>query len=112
MNGRLNFEITLIRIPVLAHPNPKPYLCGFIMPGAPVFLHHNWDVTCLDYIRLRQHYEAALTLWDHVILPSKGALANSPPAVLEMKNKALEERNAAEERMILHQRTCPICIPR
>jgi hypothetical protein len=31
---------------------------------------------------------------------------------LEMKKKALEERNAAEERMILHQRTCPICIPR
>jgi hypothetical protein len=45
-------------------------------------------------------------------LSSQGALENPPPAVLEMKKKALQERNAAEERMILHQRTCPICIPR
>jgi len=69
------------------------------------------EVACPDYIRLRQHHEAALTHWEHV-LSSQGALENPPPAVLEMKKKALEERNAAEERMILHQRTCPICIPR
>jgi hypothetical protein len=69
-------------------------------------------MACDQYTRLRQHYEAALTHWEHVILSSQGALANSPPAVLEMKKKALEERNAAEERMVLHQRTCPVCIPK
>jgi hypothetical protein len=68
-------------------------------------------MACDRYNRLRQHHEAALTHWEHV-LSSQGALENSPPAVVEMKKKALEERNAAEERMVLHQRTCPVCIPK
>ena len=57
-------------------------------------------------------HDGLFRLWEHVILSSQGALPNSPPAVLEMKKKALQERNAAEERMILHQRTCPICNPK
>jgi hypothetical protein len=48
-------------------------------------------MACDQYIRLRQHYEAALTHWEHVILSSQGAFENSPPAVVEMKKKALEE---------------------
>jgi hypothetical protein len=52
-------------------------------------------MACDQYIRLRQHYEAALTHLEHV-LSSQGALENSPPVVVEMKKKALEERNAAE----------------
>jgi hypothetical protein len=79
-----------------------------MVPGC---ITHNWIMTCDQYIRLRQHYEAALAHWEHV-LKSQGALENSPPAVVEMKKKALEERNAAEERMVLHQRTCPVCIPK
>jgi hypothetical protein len=72
----------------------------------------DWTMECHEYIRLRQHHEAALTHWEQVILSSQGALPNLPPAVSEMKKKALQERNAAEERMILHQRTCPICNPK
>jgi hypothetical protein len=68
-------------------------------------------MACHEYIRLRQHHEAALTHWGTSYCRRKVPFPNSPPAVLEMKKKALQERNAAEERMIIHQRTCPICNP-
>jgi hypothetical protein len=68
-------------------------------------------MACDQYIRLRQHYEAALTDWEHVLL-SQGARENSPPAVVEMKKKALEVRNAAKERMDVHKLSCPFCNPK
>jgi hypothetical protein len=68
-------------------------------------------MACDQYIRLGQHYEAALTHWEHV-LSSQGALENSLPAVVEMKKKAREERNAAKERMDVHRLSCPFCNPK
>jgi hypothetical protein len=52
---------------------------------------HNWAMPCSEYIRLRQHHEAALTHWEHVQLSLCGA--NTSPAVLEVKKKAWDERN-------------------
>jgi hypothetical protein len=63
--------------------------------------HHSWTMECHEYIRLRQHYEAALRHWGHVAL-SPGAESNSARALLaaEVKQKALEERNAANDRSV------------
>jgi hypothetical protein len=47
-----------------------------------------------EYPRLLQHYEMALRRWS---------------ARIE-KKKALDERDAAKERLNRHVRTCPTCI--
>jgi hypothetical protein len=68
---------------------------------------------CRQYIQLRRHYEAALSRWEHVtLLP--GVESNSAPAPLaaEIKQKALEERNASGDRMCLHKRTFSVCTPK
>ena len=59
---------------------------------------------CYQHIRLRQHYEAALRRWEQI---ERNTSANRLAA--EVKSKALEERNAAKERMILHKQSCLIC---
>jgi hypothetical protein len=50
---------------------------------------------CHEHIRLRHHYEAALLHWGRVLL-STITVASGAPARLaaEVKQKALEERNA------------------
>jgi hypothetical protein len=70
-------------------------------------------MACYEYIRLRQHYEASLRHWGHVLL-SSGAEPIGAPARLaaEVKQKALEERNAANDRMCLHKLNCPVCNPK
>jgi hypothetical protein len=67
---------------------------------------------CHGYIRLRQHYEAVLRHWGQVIL-SPGAESNSATARLaaEIKQRAFEERNAANERMYLTSRLARPVIP-
>ena len=52
------------------------------------------QVKCYQYMRLRQHYEAALRRWKQIAWNTS---ANRVAA--EVKYKALEERNAAKERM-------------
>jgi hypothetical protein len=66
-----------------------------------------------EYIRLRHHYEAALRHRGHVFL-SSGAEPIGARARLaaEIKQKAFEERNAAYERMCIHEKTCPVCNPK
>jgi hypothetical protein len=68
---------------------------------------------CHEYKRLRHHYEAALRRWEHVTF-SPGAESNSTAARLaaEIKQKALEERNEAGNRMFPHKRTCSVCNPK
>jgi hypothetical protein len=65
---------------------------------------------CFEHIQLRQHYEAALRHWEHVIL-LPGTEVNSTTARLatEIMQKALQERNEAGNRMFLHKRTCWVC---
>jgi hypothetical protein len=67
--------------------------------------------SCSEYLRLRQHYEAALRRWAQVELPSKKREVFDAPARLaaEVKQKALNERDAANERMRLHEQNCSIC---
>jgi hypothetical protein len=67
---------------------------------------------CFEHIQLRHHYEAALQYWEHVIVLLE-AESNSTAGRLaaQIKQKALEERNEAGNRMFLHKRTCSVCTP-
>jgi hypothetical protein len=68
------------------------------------------SMACPEYNRLRQHYEAALRHWGHVLLSPVAEGFGAPAA--EVKQKALAERNEAIDRMILHKQTCPVCNPK
>jgi hypothetical protein len=69
-------------------------------------------VACYQYLRLRQHYEAALRRREQVEWASnKNRFVDTSANRLaaEVKYKALEERNAAKDRMTLHKQSCPVC---
>jgi hypothetical protein len=67
-------------------------------------------MTCPEYERLRQLYEAALRHWGHLLWSSKADVPSVPARLLsEMKQRAFFERNEAHERMLAHQRSCNTC---
>jgi hypothetical protein len=54
-------------------------------------------MSCPEYNRLRQHYEAALRYWGHVLLSPDANLVGAPARqATEIKQKAYTERNAAK----------------
>jgi hypothetical protein len=70
-------------------------------------------MACHEYIRLRQHYEAALRHWGHVLLsPVTGPTGAAARLAAEIKQKAFVERNAAYDRMCIHKKTCSVCNPK
>jgi hypothetical protein len=70
-------------------------------------------MSCPEYNRLRQHYEAALRYWGHVLLSPDANLVGAPARqATEIKQKAYTERNAAKERLGAHMLTCPACNPK
>jgi hypothetical protein len=68
-------------------------------------------ISCSEYARLRQLYEAALRHWGQILLSSEGTeLVGAPKRLaIELKQKALYERDAADGRMRLHKQSCPVC---
>jgi hypothetical protein len=66
---------------------------------------------CSEYARLSQHYEAALRRWAQAESCSDKSEPFDAPRrlAIEIEKKALEERNAARQRMDLHKRSCPTC---
>jgi hypothetical protein len=66
---------------------------------ADLSLHLSRDGLC-EYARLRQRYEASLRQWGQALQASQGTIGD-PPAKLavQTEQKALEERNAANNRM-------------
>jgi hypothetical protein len=77
-----------------------------VPPGASgVKLVH---MACLEKVRLKQLYEASLRRW--------GQIHHGPPQssdntwlFQEVKRRALIERDAAKDRLELHQRLCEVC---
>jgi hypothetical protein len=67
---------------------------------------------CSEYVRLRQHYEAALRRWAQLGLSAEEEHKEDfvdTTVRLAVKQKAFEERNAAYVRIALHERNCRIC---
>jgi hypothetical protein len=66
---------------------------------------------CTKYLQLSQHYEAALRRWSQADSSLHKAELSGAARRLgqEVEKKALEERNAAYARMVLHKQNCPTC---
>jgi hypothetical protein len=65
---------------------------------------------CPEYVRLRQHYESALRHWGEVLLSQDSELVGPGGRQrAQLKQNVLEERDAANERMRVHKRSCPAC---
>jgi hypothetical protein len=64
----------------------------------------------MEYVRLRQLYVAALRRWGQIPTWKDTELAGvAARQAVQLKQRALEERDAANERMRLHQRSCSEC---
>ena len=57
------------------------------------------NMACAEYLRLNQHYGAALRRWAQTIFVSKTIESYVP-----VRLRTLHERNAAKERMVLQSR--------
>jgi hypothetical protein len=67
-------------------------------------------MTCLEYVRLRQIYEAALRHWGQLMWSAKVAVPGVPERLdAETKQRAFFARNEAGERLSARQRSCPVC---
>ena len=66
---------------------------------------------CSEYVRLNQRYGAALRRWAQAELSlNKSDLPESIRRLgQEIERRALEEKNAAYARMVLHQQSCRTC---
>jgi hypothetical protein len=67
-------------------------------------------MTCLEKVRLQQLYEAAVRRWGHIHGSSQISGENTW-LVQEVLRRALIERDAAKDRLKLHQRRCEVCAP-
>jgi hypothetical protein len=72
------------------------------------------QMSCSEYLRIRQHYDAALRRWAQIELSSHKFEVFDASARLadKVRQKALDERNEARQRMRLHEENCPACNPR
>ena len=70
-------------------------------------------MTCPEYQRLLQLYEAALRHWGRVMWSARADVPGIPVHLAsEMKQRAYVERNEAYERMLAHKQSCSVCSPR
>jgi hypothetical protein len=68
---------------------------------------------CPEYLRLRQHYEAALRHWGHVMLSPDAHLVGAlSRRAAEIKQKAFDARDAAKKHLSDHSLSCPVCNPK
>ena len=70
--------------------------------------------TCRELQQLKQQYEFALRVWGEYQFPVHNEPVGTPawqPEGLRLllKQKALEARNAANDRVLAHTLTCPLC---
>ena len=61
------------------------------------------SMPCPEYLRLEQRYEAALRNWVQSM-----ALVGQP--TVEARQRAMENRNTAKERLWVHEQSCSICL--
>jgi hypothetical protein len=67
-------------------------------------------MTCLEKVRLKQLFEATLRRWGQIHEAGVNTWL-----VQEVKRRALSERDAAKDRLELHEQHCEVCsrrIPR
>jgi hypothetical protein len=62
-------------------------------------------MSCPEYLRLRQRFLAAFRRWGH----TESVGEPLTPEMAQIKEKALNERNEAHNRMFVHQHGCSVC---
>jgi hypothetical protein len=66
------------------------------------------SMTCLEKVRLKQLYEASLSRCGQIHHGSSQSNDNTW-LVQEVKRRALIERDAAKDRLELHEQHCEVC---
>jgi hypothetical protein len=69
---------------------------------------------CAELQQLKLQYELALRVWGEYLFPAHNEPVGTPgwrseKLWLQLKERALDARNAANERLFNHKRTCPLC---
>ncbi len=69
-------------------------------------------MSCLEKARLQQLYEAALRRWGQINHEASQISGDNAWLVQEVKRRALIDRDAAKDRLDLHERRCETCARR
>ena len=65
---------------------------------------------CLEYERLRESYESAVKRWVQSMLSFDATLVGlAGTQARQLRQKALRERNAADDLITAHELVCPQC---
>jgi hypothetical protein len=67
---------------------------------------------CVEFQRLKQRYETALRIWGQFEFPIHNEPVGSPARQaeqLQLRQRALNARNEASERLLAHREKCRIC---
>jgi hypothetical protein len=67
---------------------------------------------CAELQQLKQQYEFALRIWGEYQFPVHNEPVGTQarrPEQFQLKQKALDERNAANDRVLAHKLACPVC---
>jgi hypothetical protein len=68
------------------------------------------QANCLEYERLRESYELTVKSWIQIMLSFDAALAGlAGMHARQRRQKALRERNTADDLMTAHELVCPRC---
>jgi hypothetical protein len=66
--------------------------------------------TCAELQLLKQRYESALRIWGEYQFPVHNEPARTQAWQFEqLKQRALDRRNAANDRVLAHKLTCSLC---
>jgi hypothetical protein len=67
-------------------------------------------IVCLEYERLRESYESTVKSWVQTMLSFDAALVGlASTHARQRRQKALKERNVADDLMTAHELVCPQC---
>jgi hypothetical protein len=70
----------------------------------------NSPIECPKYVSLRLEHEVALRRWGDLLLAQRGESAGwGFQKAAELRKNAADERDATNERLEDHKRSCPVC---
>jgi hypothetical protein len=65
-------------------------------------------MTCTEKIRLQQLYEVSLRCWAQMAASSQ-LFGQSTHLTDDVRKRVLNDRNAAKDRLLMHQQNCKAC---
>jgi hypothetical protein len=65
-------------------------------------------MTCTEKIRLQQLYEVSFRRWAQIAASSQ-LFGQSTYLTNDVRQRVLDDRNAAKDRLLMHQQNCKAC---